>query len=67
LRPVVSKVAEEVTSVDFYYVDTDQSPELAQKFGVMGIPVLVKLKNGQEVDRSVGFTPEDAVKAFALS
>ncbi|WP_077589339.1 thioredoxin family protein [Planococcus lenghuensis] len=65
MRPVVSNVAEQVSSVDFYYVDVDQSPELAQQFGVQSIPTMVLLKDGEEADRSVGFIPEEKVKEFA--
>jgi thioredoxin 1 len=51
--------------VTFYDVNTDHEPGLAQKFGVMGIPTMVLLKQGQEVDRKVGFAPADAVTSFA--
>jgi thioredoxin 1 len=64
---VVSKVSEEVTDVEFYYVDVDPSPELAEKFGVRSIPALVLIKNGEETQRSVGFVPEEKVKEFARS
>ncbi|WP_053219926.1 thioredoxin family protein [Virgibacillus senegalensis] len=68
LRPVVSSVAEQLDTVDFYYVDVDEAGELAQQFGVQSIPTLVKIKDGgEEADRSVGFMPEEQVKAFAES
>ena len=67
LRPVVSEVAEDLDSVDFYYVDIDQAGELAQKFGVQSIPTMVKLENGEEVNRQVGFIPEEQVREFAES
>lgn len=67
LRPVVSKVAEEETDIDIYYVDVDQSPDLAGQFGIMSIPTLVLIKNGQEADRSIGFIPEGKVKEFIHS
>ena len=42
-------------------VDVDQEPELAQEFGVMSIPNVVILKDGQLADRKVGAMP---VKAY---
>ena len=40
-------------------VDVDEEPELARRFGVMSIPTVVFLKNGQEFDRKVGvMTPQ---------
>lgn len=38
-------------------VDVDGEPELARRFGVMNIPTVVFLKNGQEFDRKVGAFP----------
>ncbi|HYK72358.1 MAG TPA: thioredoxin family protein [Pseudoneobacillus sp.] len=67
MRPVVSMVAEQESSVDFYYVDLDIAPELASMFGVQSIPTLIQIKNGQETNRSRGFIPEDEIKAFANS
>jgi thioredoxin 1 len=64
---VVSKVSEQEMDVDFYYVDVDNSPELANKFGVQSIPTMVLIKNGEETQRSVGFVPEEKVKEFAHS
>jgi thiol-disulfide isomerase/thioredoxin len=36
-------------------VDVDRQPELAQRFGIEGIPAVVALKEGEEFDRSIGF------------
>ena len=64
---MVSNVAEQVDSVDFYKVVVGDAPELAQKFGIMSIPTLVLIKDGKEVKRSVGFMPEEPLKEFAQS
>lgn len=39
-------------------IDTDQAPDLSQKFGIRSIPTVILFKNGEEVGRSVGFEPE---------
>lgn len=44
-------------------VNVDEEPELARRFGVMSIPTVVFLKNGQEVDRKIGFMPPNAFTA----
>ncbi|WP_255822194.1 MULTISPECIES: thioredoxin family protein [Halobacillus] len=67
MGPVVSSVSEQLDNVDFYYVDVDQSSDLAGQFGVQSIPTLVLIKDGEEVNRSVGFAPEEQVKDFAQS
>ncbi len=45
--------------VDFYKVDADVTPELLQQFGVRGVPTVVFLDNGVEVDRLVGLNKKD--------
>ncbi len=45
-------------------VDTDQAPELSERFGIRSIPTLILFKAGEEVGRSAGFEPEK-VKTMA--
>ena len=54
LAPILDGVAEETPDVAFYRVDVDQAPDLARRYGVMSIPTLVFLKNGEEAARTVG-------------
>jgi thioredoxin 2 len=39
-------------------VDTDQAPEVATKYGIRSIPTLIVFRDGEEVERSVGFEPD---------
>ena len=49
-------------------VNTDENIDVATNLGIMGIPTLILFKNGEEVDRIVGFAPghalEDKLKAL---
>lgn len=49
-------------------INTDENVEVATKLGIMGIPTLILFKDGQEMDRVVGFAPahtlEDKLKAL---
>jgi thioredoxin 2 len=45
-------------SVKLVRVDIDQAAALAQRFAVQGVPSLVLLRGGSEVDRRVGAAPE---------
>jgi len=38
-------------------VDTEQSPGVAQRFGIRSIPTIVVLQQGREVARQVGAAP----------
>ena len=52
LAPVLDEVAAEVEGkAAVYKVDIDQSPELAQRFGIMSVPTILVFENG-EVKRS---------------
>ena len=44
-------------------VDVDEEPELARRFGVMNIPTVVFLKNGEEFDRKIGLMSPDEFTA----
>ena len=39
-------------------VDTDRAQEVAVKYGIRSIPTLIVFRDGEEVERSVGFEPE---------
>ena len=68
LAPILSEVEKATPDVAFYRIDVDGAPDLARRFGIMSIPTLVFLKNGVEVDRSVGLMrkPELLAKLDAL-
>ncbi len=59
--PVLDEIAEENSSVKIGKINVDEESELASVFGVMSIPTLVVMKNGQIVNRSVGAKPKEAI------
>jgi thioredoxin 1 len=63
MKPVFEELSKEYEdSVKFVKVDTEKSPVLAEKFEVRGIPLLVFLKNGEEIERIVGFNSKEDLK-----
>lgn len=61
--PIIDQVAEENTDkVKVVKINIDEEPELAEQFGVMSIPTLVFIKNGEIVSTSVGLKPKVAVE-----
>ncbi len=63
LSPILDELAGPLTNrINFLKVDVDESPELSQCYGVEGVPTLVFLRNGKEVDRLVGLTSREALK-----
>ena len=61
LSPVVDEVAEEVNDVKICKINVDEQQALAMKFKVASIPTLIVFNDGEEVNRSMGFIPKDAV------
>lgn len=64
LSPLVDQVAEEVTSVKVGKVNVDEQPDLAVKFGVMSIPMLILFENGEAVKKSIGAIPKSQILDF---
>jgi thioredoxin 2 len=45
-------------------LNVDEAPALAARYGVQGIPLLVVLRNGADVDRLVGAAPPERLRAW---
>ena len=62
IAPVISKIAEEYEEeLVVGKVNVDEEGELAVKFGVMSIPTLLVFKNGEVVNKAVGFMSKSEV------
>lgn len=56
LAPELEKVEEAVKEfAEIVKVDVDENRNLAKEYGVMSVPTLVVIKDGEEVERVVGF------------
>ncbi|MBT3297658.1 thioredoxin [archaeon] len=47
----------------FLKLSTEEESELASKFSIQGIPTLVVFNGKEEIGRTVGFLPKDALKS----
>jgi thioredoxin 2 len=45
-------------------LNVDSAPEIAGRYRVQGIPLLVLTQDGKEVDRLVGASPERTIEAW---
>ena len=62
IAPVLEELDTEMSdSVKIVKVDVDENQETASNFGIMSIPTLVLFKDGQPVDKVVGFQPKEAL------
>ncbi|MCX6049712.1 MAG: thioredoxin [Chloroflexi bacterium] len=59
IAPVLEEIASEVgDKLVIGKLDVDVNQDTAMAFGVMSIPTLLLFKNGEPVDRIVGFQPK---------
>lgn len=64
MKPVFAELEKEYEGkVKFTVIDVDAHPDQSNAHHVLGIPTYIIKKDGQEVDRLVGYTPKPAFKA----
>jgi thioredoxin len=64
IAPTIEALARELAGkVLVGKLDVDANQRTAARFGVQGIPTLLILKNGREVDRIVGVQSREAILA----
>lgn len=62
IAPVLEELDSEIgDKVKIVKLDVDENQETAGKYGVMSIPTLLVLKDGEVVDKVVGFQPKEAL------
>ena len=64
MRPILDELAETNPGYKIVSIDIDEEDELAEDYDVISIPCLVVFKGGEEVNRSVGLFPRDAIVAL---
>lgn len=64
IAPMVEELAREYSGrVVFGKLNVDENPETQQRFGIMAIPTLLVMRDGQEIDRIVGALPKSQLEA----
>lgn len=61
LSPIIDEIAEEREDINVIKIDIDQQPELAAQYGVMSVPSLFVIKDGQVVNRANGVRPKQQI------
>ena len=62
LLPLLDEVAVDLDGkVKIMKVNVDENKDLAQKFGIKGLPTMVLFKDGSEIDKLIGFMPKDKI------
>jgi len=62
MAPIVDSLSEQYEEkVKFMKVNSENEQELSEMFFIQGIPTLIFIKEGKEVDRVVGLISEEAL------
>lgn len=59
--PIIDKVASENDSFKIGKVNVDEQQELAMEYGVMSIPTIMVMKNGEITYKESGVLQENAI------
>ncbi len=64
IAPTVEELSKEYSGkVKVAKLNTDDNPDVASRYKIMGIPTIIFFKDGQKVDQIVGAVPKPQLKA----
>ena len=61
LSPIIDEIAAEREDVQVVKIDIDEQPELAAAYGVMSVPSLFVIKDGEIVNQARGVRPKQQI------
>jgi thioredoxin 2 len=65
VSPAVEQIAKDLPGrLKLVKVNTDNAPNLSQRFGIRGIPTLIVFDHGKEVARVTGALPAPALRTW---
>ena len=61
VAPIVEQIASEREDIVVGKINVDEEMELAVRFGIVSIPTLVVMKNGEMANKAVGYMPKEKI------
>ena len=61
IAPTVEQIAQEHPEYKVGKINVDEEPELTREFGIMSIPALFVMKNGEIAQEAVGVIPKEKI------
>lgn len=66
IAPIIHEIADEHPEYVVCKIDVDDQPELAAAFNIISIPTLIKLKEGNTINKSVGYISKEKILEMML-
>lgn len=64
IAPAIDELAKEYAGkISCYKVNTDESPNIAAKYGIRSIPTVLFFKNGEKKESVIGAVPKSTLSA----
>ena len=61
LAPILEEIAAEHPDLKVYKINVDEAQDIAEKYGVMSLPILIFFENGEAVDESIGLVSKEQI------
>lgn len=62
MHPIIEEIGKEHSDLRIIKVDVDKHDELAREYGIMSIPTILLFKNGNIVEKNVGFIAKEQLE-----
>ena len=59
LTPILEELAEEHPEIKVCKINVDEAQDIAERYGIMSLPILVFFENGEIMDESIGLISKE--------
>ena len=59
LTPILEELAEEHPEIKVCKLNVDEAQDIAERYGIMSLPILVFFENGEIMDESIGLISKE--------
>ena len=66
IAPHLEELSKEYTDIAFGKIAVDEEGELAEAFGIVSIPTLVVMKNGEVTAKAIGYMPKAEIEGLLV-
>lgn len=63
MHPIIDELIEN-NKIKVIKVNVDNHEEIARNYAIMSIPTLILFKNGEIVEKNIGFTPKETLESW---